>query len=111
LWAELKEDEDREDELEKYNELARQDKERYEKEIENYEPTEEEPVKKKTKISKTAKSAKEKEGFKKFCAANRQGLKEENPGLKPTEITKLLKEEWEEIDDEEKEQWFNEEQE
>ena len=112
LWAELKDDEDREDELEKYNELARRDKERFEKEMEDYEPPEdEEPPKKKTRTSKTATSTKDKEGFKKFCAANRQELKEENPGLKATEITKLLKEEWKEIDEEEKEQWFNEEQE
>ena len=45
LWQirnELKDDEDREDELSKYEELAKEDKERYKKEMESYVPSEEE---------------------------------------------------------------------
>ena len=51
------------------------------------------------------------EGFKKFCNANRQDAKDENPDLKPAQITKLLKEEWVEMDDTEKKDWSEEEQE
>ena len=47
----------------------------------------------------------------KFFNAYRQDVKVENPDLKPSQITKLLKEEWTEMDDSDKKDWSEEEQE
>jgi hypothetical protein len=97
LWTELKDDDDREDELQKYKDMASEDKKRYEAEMESYVPSEEDTI--------------DSDGFKKFCNENRQDAKDENPDLKPAQITKLLKEEWVEMDDTEKKDWAEEEQE
>jgi hypothetical protein len=116
LWAELKDNDDREDELRKYKDMAAEDKKRYETEMESYVPSEddedEDDEKPKTKKAKneTVVST-DAEGFKKFCNANRQDAKDENPDLKPVQITNLLKEEWVEMDDTEKKEWSDEEQE
>ena len=116
LWAELKDNDDREDELRKYKDMAAEDKKRYETEMESYVPSEDDEdeddeddevlkAKNETVVSTDA------EGFKKFCNANRQDAKDENPDLKPVQITNLLKEEWVEMDDTEKKEWSDEEQE
>ena len=122
MWSELKDDEDREDELRKYKDMAVEDKKRYESEMESYVPNEddekpsyvpneddEKPKAKKSK--KEPMDTTYAEGFKKFCNANRQDTKDENPDLKPVQITKLLKDEWAEMDDTEKKDWSEEEQE
>jgi hypothetical protein len=99
-WKELKDDEDRSDELQRYLDMASDDKVRYEKEMETHTPSEE--VKPKI-VKKTSKSASD--GFKKFCKTNRKELKDDNPDLKPPQITKLLKEAWGELDESEKQEW------
>ena len=109
LWKEVKEDDD---EVKIYKDMAAKDKIRYEREISNYEPSdddceESEPKPKKTKTTKTT----DKDGFKKYCNANRDEVKEENPKLKTADITKILKEEWDELSEKEKTEWANEEQE
>ena len=117
-WSELKDDKDREDELSKYEELAKEDKERYDKEMESYVPSEEDeeekPKTKKTeRVKKTESEDSEidKVGFKKFANASREDYKEENPEMKPAQITKLMKEEWATMEASEKKAWFEEEQE
>jgi hypothetical protein len=121
-WKDVKEDED---EVQIYKDMAAKDKKRYEREMLSYEPDEsedddgdDEPKPKKAKTTKTSakkitvkKATKDDEGFKKYCNANRAEAKEENPELKAASITKLLKEEWEELSDKEKVDWANEEQE
>ena len=113
MWYELKEDEDREDELQKYVDMSNNDKIRYEKEMETYVPSDddEEEEKAKKKVVKKSGNKVETDGFKKFCNANRKDFKEDNPDMKPAEITKLLKSEWVELDDSEKKEWSDEEQE
>ena len=118
-WNELKDDEDREDELLKYQELAKEDKERYKKEMESYVPSEEDEDEEKPKTKKTKRVKKteskeneiDKVGFKKFANASREDYKEENPEMKPAQITKLMKEEWATMEASEKKAWFEEEQE
>ena len=110
MWKDVK-DEDGE-EYEQYKEMAAADKLRYEKEMETYVPSDDDEVEKKPK--KRAKDQDddiEKIGFKKFYNANREEVKEENPGVKPAGITKILKEEWGRMDTDEKRDWFEEEQE
>ena len=111
LWAELKDNDDREDELQKYKDMATEDKKRYEAEMESYVPSEDDEKPKTKKAKNETVVSTDAEGFKKFCNANRQDAKEENPDLKPAQITKLLKEEWVEMDDTEKKEWSDEEQE
>ena len=111
LWTELKDDDDREDDLQKYKDMAVEDKKRYEKEMESYVPSEDDEKPKTKKAKKESVDTTDAEGFKKFCNANRQDTKDENPDLKPAQITKLLKEEWTEMDDTEKKDWAEEEQE
>jgi len=118
MWKEVKEDEG--DEFMYYKKKSDEDKKRYEKEMETYEPSdddedEEKPPPKKAKkeiaIKKTTSKQIETVGFKKFSNANREDVKEENPDFKPAQITKLLKEEWDDLDDDEKKEWFEEDQE
>jgi|SaaInlV_165m_DNA_2_1040747.scaffolds.fasta_scaffold00065_30 hypothetical protein len=124
MWKEVKEKEG--GEFRHYKKKSDEDKKRYEKEMETYEPSdddedhEEKPPLKKAKkdivkkviaIKQATPKKIETVGFKKFSNANREGVKEENPGLNTAQITKLLKEEWNEFDNEEKKEWFEEDQE
>ena len=107
LWAEFKDDEELDHEHDRFKQMAVDDKLRYEKEMETYIPSEDEqPKPKKTKIS-----AIEKEGFKKYCNTYKEDLKEEQPELTASQITKLLKEEWAQLDEAEKKEWAEEDQE
>jgi len=109
MWKEVK-DEDGE-EHEKYKEMAAADKLRYEKEMETHVPSDDEEVEKKPKKTKKEPVDDiEKIGFKKFSNANREEVKDENPGVKQTGITKILKDEWGRMDADEKKDWFEEEQ-
>jgi hypothetical protein len=84
LWSDLKVDKSRLQEYEGYLELSNQEKEKLGI-----------PVKEK-KVSTRAKSA-----YIFFCQANRQDIKDENPGIKSTEITSKLAELWKELKNDE----------
>ena len=127
-WNELKADEDRSDELEKYNKMAADDKIRYEQETNGVEETPE-PKKVKSKKSKVPndegksdeesehkkgkkiksddkpKSGKKMNGYTQFCSSNRASVKEDNPEMSATEITKELARQWKELDEDEQNEW------
>ena len=111
MWKDVKEEDG--DEHEKYKEMAATDKLRYEKEMETYVPSDddEEEKKPKKRAKKEPADDIEKIGFEKFSKANREEVKDENPGVKPAAITKILKDEWAMMDANEKKEWFEEEQE
>ena len=82
--------------------------------METYQPSddEEERPKKKIKVVKPKKKVDTNDiGFKKYVKVNKEDYEEENPDLKPAQITKLMKEEWLELDDSERQAWADEEQE
>jgi hypothetical protein len=94
MWKEIKETE----EVEQYNLLAKADKERYAAEVG------EEPKEAKEKKTRKKKNPEEKKGPKKpksaylyFCEEKRSQVKEENPEMKPTEITSELGRLWNKI--------------
>jgi hypothetical protein len=120
-WKELKDDNDRADELAEYTKMAADDKARYEDEKENgksAEPVEVEPVKEKPK--KKAKKVevdvddvetddeqkpKKKTGYAYFCSHNREGVKTDNPEMKAQDITRALARLWKELSKEEQKAW------
>jgi hypothetical protein len=127
-WNELKADEDRSDELEKYTKMAADDKIRYEQETNGVEEipepkkakskkskapndevkSDEEPEPKKGKKGKSEdkpQSGKKMNGYTNFCSLNRASVKENNPGMSATEITKELARQWKELDEEEQNEW------
>jgi hypothetical protein len=134
-WNELKADDDRSDELEKYTKMAADDKIRYEQETNGVAPQSDEeetpePQKVKSKKSKVlidesksdeepepkkGKSKKDKSqdkpqskkmnGYTHFCSLNRASVKEENPEMSATEITKELARQWKELDEVEQNEW------
>jgi high mobility group protein B4 len=100
MWKEIKETDD----VEKYNELATADKDRYKEEMENYvpsEPTEdsEDEGKEKKKRAKKPKDAPKnaKSAYMFYCQEMRASVKEENPDLAPKEITTKLGAMWKEV--------------
>ena len=125
MWTELKNEVEDDDEkatekMERYNQLSAEDKERYAKEMEDYVPPEGEEKqspKPKTKTKKTTKKEdeespkkstkknKEDPRFKKYCEQNRENFMEDNEGLSTIKITKLMKEAWDILEDEEKEEY------
>ena len=98
-WNELKADEDRSDELEKYNKMSADEKVRYVQEKGGVEET---PKPKKGKIEdrpqsdeeEPPKKSKKTNGYTHFCSANRTSVKEDNPEMSATEITKELARQW-----------------
>ena len=122
-WNELKADEDRSDELEKYNKMAADDKLRYEQEkggveetpkpkkgtIEDMTQSDEEetpkPKKGKSKKGKSEEGSKKTNGYTHFCSTNRASVKEDNPEMSATEITKELARQWKELDEDEQNEW------
>ncbi len=116
MWKEIK---DNEEEVEKYNQLAAADKDRYKEEMTNYVPSEGEAESdnensdKKGKKEKTTKKPKDapknaKSAYIFFCADKRAEVKEENPELSAKEITIKLGEMWKEIKDTEEAKKYNE---
>ncbi len=117
MWKEIK---DNEEEVEKYNQLASADKDRYKEEMANYIPSEgeaesedEKSSKKGKKEKKTTKKPKDapknaKSAYIFFCADKRAEVKEENPELSAKEITIKLGEMWKEIKDTEEAKKYNE---
>ena len=108
-WNELKADDDRSDELEKYSKMAADDKIRYEQEKGGVEET---PKPKKGKIEdrpqsdeEPPKKSKKTNGYTHFCSANRTSVKEDNPEMSATEITKELARQWKELDEDEQNEW------
>ena len=129
-WNELKADEDRSDELEKYTKMAADDKIRYEQETNGVEEmpetkkvkskkskapndedkSDEEPEPKKGKSKKgksedKPQSGKKMNGYTNFCSSNRASVKEDNPEMSATEITKELARQWKELDEDEQNEW------
>ncbi len=121
-WNELKGDEERTEEYEKYVNLAAEDKERYNRECDELTPkdlsSEDESVnssgsEKSTTSSKkskkvkvpAAKKNKKKGGYVVYCKKHRASVKAANKGLKAAEVTAKLAEMWGELDDEEKKKW------
>ena len=127
-WKELKEDDDRSDELAKYTKMAADDKARYEEEKENGKPAEpvekqskkveveevetddeqEKPAPAKKKRAKTddkKESPKKKTGYAYFCSHNREGIKTDNPEMKAQEVTRELARLWKELTKEEQKAW------
>ena len=104
MWKEIK---DNEEEVEKYNQLAATDKDRYKEEMVNYVPSEEVDTEKpeKKKRAKKAKDAPKnaKSAYMFFCQEMRASVKEENPELSPKDITTKLGAMWKEIKDNEEE--------
>ena len=111
MWKELKEDEDRSEELEKYTKMAADDKARYENETKKVGDSEDEedksakPVGKSKKVVDDTKPAKSKTGYTYFCQSNRESVKDDNPEMKATEVTKELARLWKELSDEDRQDW------
>ena len=118
-WKELKEDEQRSDELAKYTKMAEDDKARYqdEKEIASDEKTSPKKSKKQlvakpaesedesAKDDKGKTSPKKKTGYSYFCSYNRDGVKSENPKMKGQDITRELARLWKELTKDEQKEW------
>jgi hypothetical protein len=132
-WKELKDDDDRAEELAEYTKMSADDKARYEDEKENgksAEPVEDKPNKKQAKKvevevevevetdddkpapKKQAKkktdekdSTKKKTGYTYFCSHNREGVKRDNPDMKAQDITRELARLWKKLSKDEQKVW------
>ena len=128
-WKELKDDDDRAEELAKYTKMAADDKARYEDEKDNGKPSESDEDKPKKKEKKQAKKVevevddvetddekpapkkktegekKPKTGYAYFCSYNREGVKTDNPEMKAQDITRELARLWKELTKEEQKEW------
>jgi len=129
-WKELKEDEDRAEELAEYAKMAAEDKARYEDEKDKgklSKPVEEKPKKqakveveddvdtdyeenpapKKQAKKKTddEKLPKKKTGYAYFCSHNREGVKTDNLEMKAQDITRELARLWKELTKDEQKEW------
>ena len=98
--------------VKKYEEMAANDKKRYEEEMKNYVPVaadEENPVAEKTKKTKKTKAAGEpkkgKSAYIFFCADERALLKEEKPEMPAKEVLVELGARWKALSDKEKEKY------
>jgi hypothetical protein len=131
-WKELKEDEERADELAKYTQMAEDDKARYQDEKENVPSEKTSPKKSKTAEAKKPKakavesedesaddekpslkkdktevktSPKKKTGYVYFCSYNRDGVKSQNPEMTGKDITRELARLWKELTKDEQKAW------
>jgi hypothetical protein len=127
-WKELKDDDDRADELAKYTKMAADDKVRYEEENlfgKSNESDKEKPKKKEKKQAKKVEvddvetddeqkptpkkkiegEKKPKTGYAYFCSHNRDGVKTDNPEMKAQDITRELARLWKELTKEEQKAW------
>ena len=121
-WNELKASTKASDKkkIEKYEELAKEDKERYESEMADYSPKDsiEDPedtqiiepekvgdkkVVKKADCKKD--SGKKVTGYVLFCKEHREEVVADNPELKGAEITKILAGMWKDLGSEEQDEW------
>jgi len=122
-WKELKDDDDRADELAKYTKMAADDKARYEEENmfgKSNDSDEEKPKKEKKQGKKVevevddvetddeqkpAPKKKTKTGYAYFCSYNREGVKTDNPQMKAQDITRELARLWKELSKDEQKEW------
>jgi len=88
MWKDTR-DEDRTE----YNDLAAEDKERYETEMKEFEAEHPDQARAKSSPGKPTKAT----GYHKYCEENRDSFKEKNPSLDGKAITKLLAEQWKEV--------------
>jgi formylmethanofuran:tetrahydromethanopterin formyltransferase len=127
-WKELKEDEQRSEELAEYTKMAEDDKARYQDEKENVSDEKTSPKKspkkskkqlvekpveseestndvkgKKSEEGKT--SPKKKTGYSYFCSYNRDSVKSENPKMKGQDITRELARLWKDLTKDEQKEW------
>ena len=130
-WKELKENEDRAEELSEYTKMAADDKARYEEE--KLFGKSDEPVEKPTKQTKKVEvdvetndkqknpapkkqakktddkkeSPKKKTGYAYFCSHNREGVKTGNSDMKAQDITRELARLWKELTKDEQKEWID----
>jgi hypothetical protein len=121
-WKELKEDEQRSEELAEYTKMAEDDKARYQDEKENASDEKTSPKKspkksKKQLVEKPVESEestddvkgkttpKKKTGYSYFCSYNRDSVKSENPKMKGQDITRELARLWKELTKDEQKEW------
>ena len=116
-WTKLKESDP--EKLKYYNDLAEQDKKRYQEEKSQYvksDKDETEVVEKKPKKKSDSKSTSSSDpvepkkktkvnGYINYCTKNREQYKLDNPGVLPKDITRKLSEGWKLLSDDEKEQF------
>jgi hypothetical protein len=122
-WNELKASTNASDKkkLEKYEEQAREDKERYESEMVDYSPKDSEEDAEGVQIVNPEKVGEKKESGKKesgkkesgkkvtgyvlFCKEHREKVVADNPEIKGAEITKILAGMWKDLDSDDQEEW------
>lgn len=92
LMAKMWNDTTEEDRAE-YNELAAQDKARYDREMEVFEREHPDQARAKSSPGKPTKAT----AYHKYCETHREDLKAEHPDLDGKAITKLLADQWEEV--------------
>lgn len=135
MWTELKEDESRASELDRYEKAAADDKARYEEEKSEYtapvailgqqeEPKAKQAKSKKSKKEKKAEtvssddeetlaveepvkktSSKKMTGYVYYCSYYREDFKTSHPEMKKSEVNKELTRQWNELSKEEKKDW------
>ena len=93
--------------IKKYMELAKQDKERYEREKAEYSPPTEEELKEKKEKKKVVKKTPPRKvsAYALFSKEERVKIKERNPTMSSGDVTKALGICWQGMSDEEKEEW------
>lgn len=91
----------------KYIKMAEEDKERYEEEMKNYNPPSSDKNEKKKKKSKKSGKKRALSGYMLFCKDARENVKEENPDMKLTEITKILGQMWRDLSEKKKTKYNN----
>ena len=108
-WAKLKDENQRE--IDRLNLLAKQDKARYIKEMENYTPVASDDDEENDKNDKKKRAKKDpnapkgaKNAYLYYCEANRSLLKEDNPDMTGKEIQKELAEQWKALKEEDPEE-------
>lgn len=91
----------------KYVKMAEQDKERYDEEMKNYNPPSSEKNENEKKKKKSKKSGKKRalSGYMLFCKDAREDVKEENPDMKLSEITKILGQMWRDLSEKKKKKY------
>jgi hypothetical protein len=113
MWNELKNDENRSEELNNYIKQAALDKERYDQEISDYIPDSDDEDKNPVPKAKTGKKSSAKKssgkkgpnGYTYFCRENRKKVKDSNPEWKAVEVTKQLSLMWKNLSEEEQQEW------
>lgn len=87
----------------KYNELSEKDRERYHNEMKDYVPVKSESSKdKKDKKEKTDKPKRNPSGYILYCNSVRDKVRKDNPSSNPKEITKILAEMWNSLNEKDK---------